>query len=195
MIVSDEWRWLRAFTERWEYQLRLGEVASYPVPGSGSPKAEYTGAADGFEVEGNLKDKRKRFILRCGLPLLSFDDREGLIASIQRRAGEEEINGELVPLRMGVDGGLQWFPKWAVPFSWQPQMGFHTPSLYKIHSLNKTAALGYSERSKAHPQLPKKEQENLYYLPQLPKEPHQEQELVPHVPQDRQEWDIYLKQQ
>lgn len=47
-------------------------------------------------------------------PLLSFDDREGLIASIQRRAGEEEINGELVPLRMGVDGGVQWFPKWGV---------------------------------------------------------------------------------
>lgn len=43
-------------------------MASYPVPGSGSPKAEYTGAADGFEVEGNLKDKRKRFILRCGFP-------------------------------------------------------------------------------------------------------------------------------
>jgi hypothetical protein len=43
--------------------------------------------------------------------------------------------------------------------------------------------------------LPKKEQEHLYYLPQLPKEPHQEQELVPHVPQDRQEWDLYLKQQ
>lgn len=37
-------------------------------------------------------------------PLLSFDDRKGLIASIQRRAGEEEINGEQVPLRMGVDG-------------------------------------------------------------------------------------------
>jgi len=49
---------------------------------------------------------------------------------------------------------------------------------------------GYSERSKAHQQLPKKEQEHLYYLPQLPKEPHQEQELVPHVPQDRQEWNI-----
>ena len=37
--------------------------------------------------------------------LLSFDDQEGLIAYILRRAGEEDINGELVPLRMGVDGG------------------------------------------------------------------------------------------
>lgn len=27
-------------------------MASYPVPGSGSPEAEYTGTADGFEVEG-----------------------------------------------------------------------------------------------------------------------------------------------
>lgn len=43
-------------------------MASYPVPGSGSPEAEYTGTADGFEVEGNLKDKRKRLIFRCRFP-------------------------------------------------------------------------------------------------------------------------------
>lgn len=35
-------------------------MASYPVPGSGSPEAEYTGTADGFEVEGNLKARSER---------------------------------------------------------------------------------------------------------------------------------------
>jgi len=61
------------------------------------------GTADGFEVEGNLK-KKEIHVEITPLLSLSLDNREGLIASIQRRAREEEINGELVGDRDRGDG-------------------------------------------------------------------------------------------
>lgn len=59
-------------------------------------------------------------------------------------AGEEEINGELVPLRMGVDGGVQWFSKWGVPFSWAAADGLSHPLLLLLLGGMKASILLYS---------------------------------------------------
>lgn len=89
-----------------ESQSRLGEVASYPVPGSGSPEAGRVNG-DGRWIFSLSKPEGQKKEIHFHLPprpLLSLNNREGLLASIQRRAREEEINGELVGDRDRGDG-------------------------------------------------------------------------------------------